>query len=489
MALSCSGCNTGIYIVSVSAPPTQSTTSGAGQIGNTFTFKANSTIGGSGSGTITGGCSGAATVGSNCIDLGFSINTTGTYGTTASLATCGANVMQGTATLGNPPNGYCTDSGIGGIVRTFRIGTSQLMGSGANILPIGDVYDDGLDPINALFLQSGAFTCNIVATTVVQCVKGPAYAEGLPSGLGQWMAQTWAGANVSSATYNSSTGDLALTFASAPFGAGVGSTLNGAVINVTGLAGTGSVASLNRQWVITSTATGGTVIHLGANAGLTLTITASTGAIDAGTGTFVSYGDTAYATGRNGSIMGSVGGQSLAFTPTSAGTTGTVAVTATSCGTGSPFSAPVMDVTVQGGVIVDVYPSGKVTATTNAGFGITSNACAFSTGVTGGSVTVPLAFGPNEGQGGIGTTSSDANMQRRSALRQLWRERQSVVQRLRQSGQGQLQLFRTGLAGEDMGSGARIAGQRGHSWDRRIASCCGWFGTLVAGQMVWIIYV
>jgi hypothetical protein len=95
MALSCSGCNSGVYIVSVSAPPTQSTVSGAGQVGNTFTFQASGAIGGSGSGAITGGCSGTSGTGSNCIDVDFSINTGGSYGTTASLATCGANNLQG----------------------------------------------------------------------------------------------------------------------------------------------------------------------------------------------------------------------------------------------------------------------------------------------------------------------------------------------------------------------------------------------------------
>jgi hypothetical protein len=224
------------------------------------------------------------------------------------------------------------------------------------------------------------------------------------------MAQTWAGASVSSAAYTSSTGDLALTFASAPFGAGVGSTLNGAVINVTGLAGTNATL-LNQQWVITSTATAGTVIHLGANAGLGVgAITASTGAIDAGTGTYVSYGDAEYASGRASSLLGNVGGQSMAFTPTSAGTTGTVSVAATSCASiSTSFLAPIMDVTVQGGVIVDVYPSGKTTATSNTGWGITSNACLFTTGVTGGSVTA-LTFGPNEGQGGIATMTTDNNL-------------------------------------------------------------------------------
>ncbi len=122
MALSCSGCNSGLYIVSVSAPPTQSTVSGAGQISNTFTVKASGTIGGSGSGTITGGCSGTSGTGSNCIDFSFALNTTGA----TSLATCGVNNLFGTAALYTPPNGFCKDPGVGELVNSFRIGTQQV---------------------------------------------------------------------------------------------------------------------------------------------------------------------------------------------------------------------------------------------------------------------------------------------------------------------------------------------------------------------------
>jgi hypothetical protein len=45
MALSCAGCNSGLFILSVSAPPTQSTVSGAGQVGQSFTITANGNFG------------------------------------------------------------------------------------------------------------------------------------------------------------------------------------------------------------------------------------------------------------------------------------------------------------------------------------------------------------------------------------------------------------------------------------------------------------
>ena len=49
----------------------------------------------------------------------------------------------------------------------------------------GSVWDDGLD-VNGGFTQNAAFTCNIVAAKVMQCVKGAAYASGVVSGLGRW---------------------------------------------------------------------------------------------------------------------------------------------------------------------------------------------------------------------------------------------------------------------------------------------------------------
>ena len=51
----------------------------------------------------------------------------------------------------------------------------------------GSPYDDGVDPWTpGGFNQSAAFTCNIVAAKVVQCVKGAAYSSGVVTGAGQW---------------------------------------------------------------------------------------------------------------------------------------------------------------------------------------------------------------------------------------------------------------------------------------------------------------
>ena len=195
MALSCSGCNTGLVALSVSLPPTQSTATGAGQVGQTFTVSASGTIGGGGGpSTLTGACKGTSGTGSNCIDFLFDIQTTGTYGTTAALNTCGSDVLVGTNTNTFPgsglflyPNGQCTPTGVGALTRAFRIGTNQLMDMPFDQV-MGSTYDTGADPGPGFgnITQNSAFTCNIVSTTIVQCVSGPNFTNGVFSSIGQW---------------------------------------------------------------------------------------------------------------------------------------------------------------------------------------------------------------------------------------------------------------------------------------------------------------
>jgi hypothetical protein len=188
-AVSCASCNSGLVITSLSVPPTQSTATGAGEVGQTFTFvvknASGQTIGGSGSGTIAAGCSPTGgSGGSNCINVDVALNVSGA----TAIATCGANNINGNAPNYVVPNGKCQDNGIGEIVRTFRIGTTQAS-YGAGGIPVptpGSVWDDGVDMANGAFNQSAAFTCNIVAAKVVQCVKGPVYSGGGVTGIGQW---------------------------------------------------------------------------------------------------------------------------------------------------------------------------------------------------------------------------------------------------------------------------------------------------------------
>ena len=198
-AFFCSGCNSGLVITALSVPPTQDTarmipggtTVAAGENGQTFTMTvknaAGQAIGGSGSGAVTAGCSGTSGTGSNCILIPIAINNSARFGTTAALATCGANNINGNSPNYVQPYGKCQDNGIGELTRSFRIGTQQLtFGNGAISMASGSTYDDGVDPVGGVFTRNSAFTCNIVAAKVVECVKGAAYSAGVLTGVGQW---------------------------------------------------------------------------------------------------------------------------------------------------------------------------------------------------------------------------------------------------------------------------------------------------------------
>lgn len=190
------GGGTGFFITSLSVPPSQATASGAGEVGQTFTMTVANGSGGTltgTSGTVTGGCAPfGGSGGSNCINFDFKQNTTnGTFGTAWALATCGENNLNGPATPNYAvPNGTCQTNGIGSLVRTFRIGTSQPTWGNPGVSTPGTVYDDGADPntTSGQFNQSAAFTCNIVAAAVVQCVKGANYDTSLHTliGIGKW---------------------------------------------------------------------------------------------------------------------------------------------------------------------------------------------------------------------------------------------------------------------------------------------------------------
>ena len=305
----CSSCNSNLIITSVSAPPTQSTVAGQGQVGNTFSFTvanvSGQPIGGSGSGTFAGGCFGTSGTGSNCIDIPVSM----TAGT--ALDTCGSDMLNGTASgVKAIPNGKCQGGQIGDLVRAFRIGTVQQMnGDGITGPAAGSVFDDGFDPAAGNFSQSSAFTCNIVAAKISECVKGPLYTAGVFAGVGQWSSGS----------------------------------------------------------------------------------------------TWIAYGDSIVVASRYGTLFGYVGGQSFPFTAGSGYTNGTTHPTVTCSGGGT---APIFDVTVAGGAITDVAPSG-----TGAAIGlnlVSTCSVALPAGGSGGAIpTITLA--PKEGIGGVGDYTTDNN--------------------------------------------------------------------------------
>jgi hypothetical protein len=145
---SCSGCATGIFVTSVSNPPTQSTVAGQGQIGsanNGFVVGLSASGLGWTSGAVTFGCSGVAGTGSNCIDVAISFNGSGV----TAIDNCGANNLNGASANYVQPTGACQGNGIGEIVRGLRVGTNQLTnGNGNNGPTAGSVFDDGIDPAN-----------------------------------------------------------------------------------------------------------------------------------------------------------------------------------------------------------------------------------------------------------------------------------------------------------------------------------------------------
>ena len=189
-AVTCSGCASGLFVVSVDHPPTQDTRAGQGQIGfrwNNFIVTLNAAPGVGTGHAFTFRCSGTAGAGSNCILIPYTIPTTGTYGTPASLGTCGENNANGNApSNGNPGNGVCQSNGVGSLVRNFAIGSNQAIWGGGG--PVGghSYYDDGMEPGGAHgFNQSAAFTCHIASPKVVQCILGPTYTAGIPA-IGRW---------------------------------------------------------------------------------------------------------------------------------------------------------------------------------------------------------------------------------------------------------------------------------------------------------------
>ena len=284
------------------------------------------------------------------------------------------------------------------------------------------------------FAQSQAFTCYIADAKVIKCVHGPTWSRtpgagiGLPS-LGQWTAGstyiaygdaisattrltgimgTPGGQTLTTApgvtatlgsgytsgvyaqaamyaqpsattvpTYNSGTGIMTITFATAPYGAAIGSQANGSLLTMINLGGTLG-AKLNGSFAVTGTSSSGTVVTVQAPTGL-------------GTGTVT-----------------------VAATPAN------VQTLASSCGIGAVGVAPIMDFTVEnsGGVVNNIYPSASAGGGANAvGNGINgagtfpNQVCSFfltQGGGTGASITIPMS--PLEGFAGVGGYAGDQNL-------------------------------------------------------------------------------
>jgi hypothetical protein len=206
----------------------------------------------------------------------------------------------------------------------------------------------------------------------------------MPSGVGTFVAGSGYTASqtftvksayqvITTPSYNATTGILTLNFATAPFGANVGSQASGSNVWVQGLAGAGGVL-MNGVWPITSTGVSGTQINVQVPTGLSTTVTASASSL------------------------------------------------LSSCGTmpGGNGKAPALDFTTNAsGVVVDVAPSAVVNALGNGNLGVGNPAspganggvCNFFLTAGGGTgAMVQLLVGPTEGYPGIGTVNTDQNL-------------------------------------------------------------------------------
>jgi hypothetical protein len=416
-AVTCTGCAAGMTVLSVDHPPTQDTRAGQGQIGslnNGFIVTMSATA--PPAVAYTFGCStNGGTGGSQCANFVFQAGTTnGTFGTAFALATCGENNLNGSATWGANPGGICKDNGIGSLVRDFRIGSAQNMWHGLQVAIFnapGSPYDDGADAgVNgAPFNQSGAFTCNIVDTLVVQCVKGNVYTAGVFVSIGKWTSGIAFASYGDAAMGTGRQGSLLGTVGGQPFPIGTpgsgqttGLTTVRSITGTAALTGTSSCASN----VVTAHVAATNLVNGFASPTPSAFFLTGTGTLDG------QYRTTA---GTNSTTLVGTGTCTNAATST----TGNVDY---GCGTGDNGIDPVMDLTVVGGAVVNAYPSSNVSIALNGGIpmgiangGVMNNStgvasCLFTNtnGTTPGVVTIAPA--PVDGTGGVASTISDNNM-------------------------------------------------------------------------------
>ncbi len=287
------------------------------------------------------------------------------------------------------PNGQCVPTGIGALVRTFRIGSAAVTDDISSNL--GSTYDFGGDIGNSTgnISQNGAFTCNIVAATVIQCVLGPTYSNGAFSSVGEW---------ASGSTFTSygdpfaSTGFISGLIGypggqSFPFTAGSGYT--------NGHFATGGVCALG---------TGGGALPEVPTMGFDI----AGGAIINAYPTAIGNGSTSQCTfpltftGQG--AVGSTSGTTAKFTP-SVLTGGVIAPGEVITISGQTLT--ITQTTTGAGGIGTAYSVSCATACSTVASG--TNFTAGPVAGSGGSITTP-PLGPLEGIGGIGTYDSDNNL-------------------------------------------------------------------------------
>ena len=321
-----------------------------------------------------------------------------------SLNTCGVNNMVGTNTNTFTsgtflyPNGQCVPTGVGALVRPFRIGTNQFMDTPFDLIQ-GSTYDTGADPgaNSGVETQNSSFTCNIVSATVVQCVIGPTYVNGSFSAIGQWS---------SNGTY-ASYGD---PYATSGYISGMVGSVGGQNFPVTA----GSGYPVSSSWV-----TGG-LCSLTASGGFTATAPGMGFGVNS-SGQIAGAFPTRLGNGIDGTCTFPL---SFTFTATISGWSGVtglanLVVTANTLGSIVPGEAITGgNITISGGAIVQPYAAkSSITGTyvIQCGTSTTCNTATsstFTSGPTtgsGGSVNT-LTTGPLDGFGGLMWNDTDSNM-------------------------------------------------------------------------------
>jgi hypothetical protein len=164
---------------------------------------------------------------------------------------------------------YFVDSSGGAITINVPISEAPIFADAT-----GEVYGNGWTRFTVIDVGGD------VATNAIS-VYDPSGQFGMASELPAYTAKS-----VASATYTSTTGILAVTFAVAPLGAGVGAELDGVNLTFSGFTcSAGSAADVSGTFPIVSTGTNGTVINVQAAKALgTITINNSTGTLAAGGG-------------------------------------------------------------------------------------------------------------------------------------------------------------------------------------------------------------
>ena len=194
----------------------------------------------------------------------------------------------------NPP-----DASQGGLIsRATTISTTGATGAITGFSVFNQAYGMTITPQSTVPLAASGMQVNFFrlgsnARIVVACSSALASLEGSPiTQQVSWdfvnqqlipYQAAYNSASVQSATYTSSTGILAVTFASAP--AGTSPTV-GAYFSISGFTtSAGSASNVNGDFPLVSSSGSGTVLNLQAVAGLgTITITSATGTLAAGGG-------------------------------------------------------------------------------------------------------------------------------------------------------------------------------------------------------------